>query len=86
MITIHKYPLKPEHNVILLPEGAKPLCVQVQQGCPVMWALVNTEQPKQHRIIHVFGTGERLPNEPGDYIGTFQMNLSTLVWHVFLAA
>lgn len=68
---------------ITMPEGAEPLCVQVQHGCPQLWARVTIGNPP---VIHHFrtaGTGHALGSNVGRHIGSFQLAGGSLVFHVF---
>jgi len=81
---IWKYPLEPDQASIYLPVGAEILCVQVQGSEPCLWALVDpATSDKETRHIGIYGTGHRIEGDPGRYIGTFQLNGGTLVFHVF---
>lgn len=94
MRTIYKYPLGVTgEQKVSLPEGAEPLCVQVQTVPAagfsrqpieqlVLWALVDTDKPSKDMTISIFGTGNPVAMDLGLYLGTVQMN-SGLVWHVF---
>lgn len=64
----------------MLPRGAKLLSVQMQDGRPVLWALVDTEAQPEPRTLHVFGTGHAIPPRH-EYVGTWQN--PPLVWHLF---
>lgn len=97
MITVHKFEIKsdaglvPHHCAFDLPRNAEPLCVQVQRGVPCMWVRLDTEAPKIERHFYVVGTGHGMPQETlpspygnrGRYVGTFQLEISGLVFHVF---
>lgn len=84
MITVFKYPLALGHNIVELPWGSTILTVQFQIDQPCMWALVDTENEKEQRLINVIGTGFDMCNAPiGDYIATFQTAGGALVWHAF---
>jgi hypothetical protein len=83
METIYKYPVEPT-MVIRLPKDAKPLCVQMQNGAPYMWVVLDNEAKTDDRIFHCTGTGHdmsRYSTSRLDYIGTFQGE--GLVFHVF---
>ena len=82
MKTIWKWTLQIE-TTIDMPHGAKVLSVQMQHGKPQLWALVDPGAKKYPRTFHVHGTGHDLPDEPGQYVGTFQMNGGGLVFRVF---
>lgn len=71
-----------------MPASAEVLTVQLQQGKPVLWALVNPTAPEEARRFLIAGTGHDLP--PGvsrrRYVGTFQIPdpvFGVTVWHVF---
>lgn len=88
MNTIYKYPMPEEDEGIMMPEGAKILCLQMQAGYPHIWAIVDDEAPKIRRQFLTIGTGWDLSIDNGypdiftlPYIGTWQSN--GLVWHVF---
>lgn len=81
MKTIHKYPIRvAPRQYIPMPRGAQILCVQLQQGVPHIWALVNTDYGSVDKIITTHATGGDAENA-GTYIGTYQMG--PLVWHIF---
>lgn len=88
MITIWKYRL-PEETAgeIDTPEIWDPLTLQLQDGYPHIWALVDTDTPIVARKVLTIGTGEPIPI-PLDglalgYLGTFQFVGGVLVYHVF---
>jgi hypothetical protein len=84
MKAIHKFPLfgTPGSQIIMnMPAGAKLLTMQLQGGVPTIWAEVDTDNPMEPRKIATFGTGWELPEEPGQYVGTFQEG--PFVWHVY---
>lgn len=83
MTTVWKYPLKPGRTVHNMPQGAKVLTVQTQNGEPSLWALVEPQMPHERRFFDVYGTGHSMPSDPGRYVATFQMDYGALVWHVF---
>lgn len=86
MKTIWKFPVQPEPLFeIQLPEGAKVLCVQVQRDEPFIWVALDTDKPKVQRVFSVCATGGRMIGgmEGDTYIGTFQMQGGSLVWHLF---
>ena len=84
MKTIWKWTLQRE-TTIDMPLGAKLLTVQEQHGEPQLWALVDPDAKTYQRTFRVYGTGHGLPDDPGEYVGTFQMHCGTLVFHVFEA-
>lgn len=86
MLTVYKYPLSLDDDVTLaLPEGAQVLTIQMQNGDPVLWALVNPDAPTEQRSFHITGTGHSIeePRSQWRYVATFQMLGGALVFHVF---
>jgi hypothetical protein len=84
MKTIWKFPLDIEDKVrIPLPIGAEFLSVQVQNETLCLWALVDPDAEKTMRYLSVYGTGHKIPDDPGRYISTFQMLGGRLVFHAF---
>ncbi len=84
MRAIWKFPLKiVDEQTVSMPQGARLLCVQTQNGVPYLWAevTVNSEARNELLTFHVYGTGHPMPEDPGTYIGTFQ--LPSLVFHVY---
>ena len=84
MRSIYKYSLLNPYTKI---EGhiEKLLDVQIQNGVPVIWAIVDTELINRKFYIYCYGTGWEL-NEVeirGDYLGTIQDD-EGYVWHYFL--
>lgn len=77
--------LQKERQTILMPEGAKILTVQVQDGNPQLWALCqeNSDVPKQKREIAIYGTGNPVPEPNGTYISSFQLEGGAFVFHAF---
>lgn len=82
MKTIWKYILQPE-TTVQMPREARILCVQEQHGNTCLWALVDPQQPRETRRFNTYGTGFDMPENPGQYIGTFQVESGRLVFHVF---
>lgn len=73
-------------QTVEMPAAAKLLTVQLQGGMPQVWALCDERAPKEPRHIAIYGTGNPMPDEPGDYIATFQMHGGALVFHAFEVA
>lgn len=81
---IWKWPLMiTDRQTIEMPSGAKMLTVQMQGERPQLWALCDETNPLTERKIAIYGTGNPVPDEPGQYIATFQSHGGLLVWHVF---
>lgn len=83
MSTIWKYALQPGRTELEMPGGAELLTVQMQGDTPTLWAQVWPGEPVVRRVLDVYGTGHKMPPDPGKYVATFQMDDGTLVWHVF---
>ena len=70
---------------IKMPIDAKILCIDVDQknGCPCIWALVDSENKEEERFFELFGTGNKINEDIVDmnYIGTYQN--TPFVWHIF---
>jgi hypothetical protein len=90
--TIYKYTLTLKPNILNIPKGAVFLCVGIQhrkglEGQPnisaQIWFLVDPSMPTESRVIDVYGTGEAMPDNPGQYLGTFLVDDGRFVWHVF---
>ena len=81
-LVIWKYELEMTgRQMVTMPENARPLAVQVQGSVPVMWALVDSSRRSEDREFVMYGTGQRLPDAPGTYLGTFQNG--PFVFHLF---
>lgn len=70
-------------NEIEVPRGAQFLTVQLQNGLPRVWALVDPSAPREKRKLWVMPTGAPWECRPLRYIGTFQVERQTLVFHLF---
>jgi hypothetical protein len=85
MTTIWKYELKITFfpQIIPMPEDAKILSVQVQDGIPQLWALVNPDNRLMSQEILTIGTGHHIEIHPNflKHIDTYQLN--GLVFHIF---
>lgn len=67
----------------MMPAGAKLLDVQMQGGECCVWALCDQSAAKEPRHIAIYGTGNQMPDEAGEYVATFQMHGGALVFHAF---
>lgn len=85
MKIIYKYPIEiTDKQTLPMPVGANILTVQVQNGNPFIWAMVDTEVPTEEVAIRVHGTGHPINESLNlEYIGTFQSNGKCFVFHVF---
>lgn len=88
-MTIWKFPLPvpDEHGnlTVEMPRCATLLCVQLQQGVPTLWAVVDPTRKVEVRSFRVVGTGWELGESHNLhrllYVGTWQD--AGLVWHLF---
>lgn len=89
MTTIYKYKLSvTEEQTLLIPKGARILCVKLQNGEPHIWAIVNTGEELESRTFEIVGTGNTMKERSmfsRVYIDTFQSPnlLNWFVGHVF---
>jgi hypothetical protein len=89
MKAIWKFELRPNEGdsmvaSIKMPAGAEILTVQMQGATPKIWALVDPTAPLEERRLQVVGTGHPFElREGAEYLGTFQMNGGSFVFHVF---
>jgi hypothetical protein len=83
MQRIYKYPLLIlDEQEVEMPMGAGLMTVQMQNGQPCLWALVDTENTLEKRKVLIRGTGHPAV-DVGRYISTFQMKGGELVFHAF---
>lgn len=68
---------------LLMPEGSKILDVQMQGHQCCLWALCDPNAKQVGRYFAIYGTGNPMPDDPGSYIATFQLDGGELVFHVF---
>lgn len=82
---IWKYPLQViDLQSLLIPKGAKLLTVQTQGDMPQLWTLVDEKAQIVPRNFATYGTGNPIPDsDPGQYVGTYQIQGGVLVFHVF---
>ena len=81
---VFKYPLDvTDVQDITTHDGAELLCVQMNRDQPCMWVRVDTTKPKVKRRIFMHGTGHDIHKDATRFVGTFQMRMGTLVFHVF---
>jgi hypothetical protein len=85
MCTIWKFPVPVSDEFpLVLPTGAQFLSVQTQGTLPQMWFLLDPKARPTHRRFAVFGTGHVIEDlDRLAYLGTFQMNGGSLVFHLF---
>ena len=85
MRAIWKFPIHATPAVaIKMPAGAEILSVQVQNGEPCVWAIVDPEALSETRMFRVIGTGWEVESFDGlKFTGTFQLQGGSLVFHLF---
>ena len=66
-----------------MPRNSNILDVQLQDGVPVFWAMVDTDTPMEERRFMLAFTGEKMSADSGyiGYIATFQIDMT--VYHLF---
>lgn len=75
-----------DEQTLVMPADAQLLSVQLgREGSPCLWALCDTGpgNNQERRTILIYGTGNPIPEQPGRYLGTFQLDNGQLVFHVF---
>ncbi len=84
---IYKYQIYPGgFTELLLPPGAKPLCVQVQKEVPYLWCLVDPtprDTLEARKFVTVLTGEARDELDAATYIGTFQLSGGGFVGHTF---
>ena len=81
-MTIWKYPLpQKEQFALRMPKRANLLTVQLQDGVPTLWAMVDPSEDYTERDFVIVGTGHCIDVPRREYIGTWQMG--SYVWHLF---
>ena len=84
MTIIYKYPIAfCDQFALELPFGAVILDVQLQNGFPYLWAIVDPSHPPEERLIKSAWTGHEFNYAYGLlHIKTLTDN-DGLVWHIF---
>lgn len=83
MKTIYKYTLRfSDRQTVQMPANAQILSIQNQTSDPVIWAVVDTDQPMVERRFHMFGTGMQATHVDNlHYLASVQFG--PFVWHFF---
>ena len=68
---------------INMPMGAQVLDIQLQNGAPTVWALVDPGNERVDRAFKLLDTGEEADLAGYAYVGTFQWKMG-LVFHLFV--
>lgn len=71
-------------QAIWAPRDWHPLSVQVQNGQPMLWALVDDSALEVEHRVFVHGTGHLVHHAAVAFAGTFQLSDMGLVFHVFV--
>ena len=80
MKVIWKYDISGER--IQVPVWSKVLCVQLQNGMPQIWMLVDEDEKEfETRTFVIIGTGQHFYTDDLNYICTYQQGI--FVWHIF---
>lgn len=87
MDKIWKYTLEiTDKQSICMPEVSIMLDVRLQNGSPCLWVRVDPSSPYVFKEFITHVTGQDVPHETGNHIGTYQLNGGSLVFHVFESA
>ncbi len=76
MTRIFKYPFPPSaRDTLTIPRHFKPLSIQLQNGIPTLWALVDEYSQEETYRLNVQMTGCYIEEDedPGIYLGTVQV-------------
>ncbi len=79
---IFKYPLVIGNQNISIPAVHKPLCIQMQNGMPCLWAEVDPSEAAVWKHVLIVGTGHPFHPEGFSYVGTVQDG--PYVWHCYV--
>lgn len=89
MRTIYKYPVREgESFSLVMPEGSSFLKVDIQNGRPVMWWIVDTEKEMFEFSFITRGTGHALESHEDSktYLGSYAALDGQFVGHLFYGA
>lgn len=85
MRRVFKYGLEiTDEQIIRAPRDWHPLSVQVQNGEPVLWVLVDDSALEVEHHVFVHGTGHHVHHLAEEFVSTFQLSDMGLVFHVFV--
>ena len=68
---------------IEMPIGSQILSMQIQNENPQLWVLADENNATEKRSFITCGTGQEIPVDVVDYIGSYQIKNGSLVFHVF---
>lgn len=83
MKTIHKYVLETNATKLSTYEGVRWLHAAEQHDEITVWAEVNTLERECLRTLHVVGTGQPIPTEAKQYLGSAPVAGGHYVFHVY---
>ena len=85
MTTIWKYPIEVTgYQQVEMPIKSKVLSVQIQHERPCIWVQVNPDETDTcQRAVYTKGTGHPIIGIIGNFVGTYQLENGSLVFHVF---
>lgn len=88
MKTIHKQTFETTDTVALtLSKDSEILTIQTQNNIPCVWYQFDLDNRRdlEARVLLIFGTGHEIDDENRDmeYLGTYQLNEGTFIFHVF---
>lgn len=86
MNAIYKYPVPFDTNqAIELPRGAMLLDLQIQNDSPMLWAVIDLDEPARQKFhIRMSGSGLALDFDPRGAILQRTTQMGNLVWHWFV--
>lgn len=81
---VYKFQLLAEPlQAIKMHASAELLCVGEQDGVPMLWAKIDTDQPILERRIAIVGTARPIEQPIQAYVGTVSLHFGKAVLHVF---
>lgn len=87
MNTVYKYEIPPQKEFELeIPEWAIVLNPALQDGKPIIWVLLDTEDEVVKRKFVFYETGEEIPEKQASnlmFLGTLMFTGDTIVSHLF---
>jgi hypothetical protein len=86
-MTIWKFPLViDDRQEVEVPDGARFLSIQTQNGLPCMWLAVDPKAAKTKVALRCFGTGHKLPIGWDHWVFLGTVQTGQFVWHYFVEA
>ncbi len=84
MRKIFKYKIEVKNEQVIECDGSiHPLCVQLRHNEIFLWAdvCIDDKTRPSRLFIHIFGTGNEIPERCMAYLGTVQKD--GYVWHIY---